>query len=382
LILLVLASVAIAKDPPKRPDIDKAKETFLGEGASDNRARAGVDLAFWAPDTLAEALDELVEKDPQDPKDAEVIAKVAVQTKPRHVRLLLGYAASRFGEVGVEAMRDKIDNDHPHETVRAIGILGFMQAESAWQRLVDLLRHEDERIAVMAARALARIGSKRQAGDLVETALTIGSRHVRTHIGWAVQDMVGSQRTAVGMFNKYAGKPGAIGSNAKEIGFLIMDELAGPEKYKVKFETVRSFFTPKRGVHLPKIKASKEHRERIEKVLGEMKEKVPAYYHLICTALDTIEVSGGDWRFDHRRAAVNLRFADLIKWDRDELLEYYLVRYATIVFLARMGDPTVEHRGWEEGMIDAWWYAMDHTLIALPENLNDFIRQFLKQPPW
>ena len=226
------------------------------------------------------------------------------------------------------------------------------------------------------------VGTAKQVKELVEVAVTVDQIHVRTHIAWAVQDMIGNRKKAITSFGKLQGRPGAVGARAKEMMGVLLDEISDTEKYKQKLEVIRSFFTPKRGVKLPKLKAPKEHRETLERVITGMKEKVPAYYHLICTVVDTIEVSSGDWRFDHKRGAVNIRYADILKWDRDELFEYYLVRYASIICLGKLGDPTLGHRGWEEGMIDGWWYAMDHTLIALPETLKGYVKSFLRAPPW
>jgi hypothetical protein len=377
---ILTAAPALASDPPKRPDIEEVKKTFAEEGPFADRVKAGVALGFWEPDELAKILDEMVKE--QKPRELEVLAKVAVQTKVRHVRLLLGYAISQYGEAGTQALRDRIDNDYPHETVRAIGLLGFLGDPSVWSRLLELIRSENERVGVMAARALARIGTKSQAAELIEVGLTVDNRHVRTHIAWAVQDLLGKKKAALTAFGKFQRQRGAMGARAKEMMAVLMDEISPPQKYKAELADVREFFTPKRGVRIPPLKAPKDHRERIQKVLEAMKERVPAYYHLICTTVDLVEVSSSDYRFDHKRGAINLRYADLIKWDRDELLEYYMVRYATIVCLAKMGDPTQGHRGWEEGMIDGWWYAMDHTLIALPEQLDEFVKQFLRAPPW
>ena len=69
---------------------------------------------------------------------------------------------------------------------------------------------------------------------------------------------------------------------------------------------------------------------------------------------------------------------------RLDLVAYYLVRFTTILFLENLGEPFEGHRGWEEGIAAAWFYAMDHTKLALDENLVAFLEGVLtaNPPPW
>jgi hypothetical protein len=119
-----------------------------------------------------------------------------------------------------------------------------------------------------------------------------------------------------------------------------------------------------------------------------LKQKTPAYYHLVCAAVSKITLTGSDKRFNHRAKTVNFRPAEVLRWkDRDgkpflNLYAYYLVRYSVITFLAQMGDPSEGHRGWEEGIVEAWYYAIDHTDVAVNENLEEFMQEILRKPPW
>jgi hypothetical protein len=58
------------------------------------------------------------------------------------------------------------------------------------------------------------------------------------------------------------------------------------------------------------------------------------------------------------------------------------VRFATIMFLGRMGDPTENHRGCEEGIAEGWRYAMAHTKIAVDEDLSAYLKDTLAKKPW
>ena len=134
---------------------------------------------------------------------------------------------------------------------------------------------------------------------------------------------------------------------------------------------------------IPPIEGKKKNSERLTKVLEQMKETKPAFYHLFCVTVKKVMISGNDWVFQMKPKVVNLRLRDLKRWVRDELWEYYLVRFGTIMFLSYMGDPSNEgHRGWEEGIMDGWQYAMDHTLIAVDEDPSEFMKRVRKKPPW
>jgi len=361
-------------------EIEDLQKIFTAPGDLKARVDAGLGLAKRDPEALARSVDVIMKAGQEG--DAQLLATVAVRTKVRHIRLLLAYGASKFkGQAGL-AFLDKIDNDYPQETIRALECLGFLRDHSAYERIVGLLRNKNEMIAVQAARALARIGLAKDASALAQTALEVDNSHVRLHLTWAVQDMMRSKKKAQGAFGRYMGKRGTIGFRAKEAVAMLEDELTPVEPYKIKLQEVRKFFTPRGGVKVPPIKAPDEQKKLLLEGFEGLKRSSPAWYHFVCTSIKTIEVSGSLWLFEFKRGAINIRFADLIKWSRPELVEYYLVRYAGIMFLGRMGDPTEGHRGWEEGMLDAWIYAMDHTKIALEEDPAEFIKGRIQARPW
>jgi hypothetical protein len=375
LVLLVLLTT-----PAFGAENEELQKIFSSPGDMKARVDAGLQLAKRDPDALAKAVDAVVKAKQEG--DAELLATVAVQTKLRHIRLLLTWGASKFkGQAGA-AFLDRIDNDYPQETIRALECLGFLRDHLAYERIAGLLRNKNELIGIAAARALARIGLSKDVSALVQTALDVNNGHVRLHLTWAVQDMMGSKKKAQSAFGKYMGKRGTIGFRAKEAVALIDDELTPIQKYKIKLAEVRKFFTPRGGTKIPPIKAPDEQKKQIIEGFEGLKRNSPAWYHYVCSSIKMIEVSGAIWLFEFKRGAVNCRFADLIKWNRPELVEYYLVRYAGIMYLARMGDPTEGHRGWEEGMLDAWIYAMDFTKIALEEDPAEFLKERIRARPW
>lgn len=377
--LLVLALLAM---PARGDELEDLRKTFLEGEDSGDRVSAGIKLALAAPDAFATAVEEAVERLKEG--DERILATVAVKLKVRHLRLLLAWAADQWKDLAVPAFLARVDNDYPLETMRAIEAIGFVGAGdgAAMTRLYELLRNPDELIAVEAARAIARVGTKRDAAEVAKNTVEVDNSHVRVHLAWAVQDLVGGRSGALKMFARYAGRNDTIGYRGKEAMAIIDDDLAPPEKYKVKLETIRSFFNPRGGTKPPPVDAPKEEKERIEKALQEIYRKSPAWYHMICSSVKRIKVTGEPEFFDFPNSVLNLKFAELIKWDRSELIEYYLVRYACILFLARMGDPQTGHRGWEEGFIEDWLYAMEHTMIALDEDLRAYVKERLKASPW
>jgi len=377
---LAVSLILLFAAPTHAVEIEELQKIFIGPGDMKARVDAGLQLARRDPDALAKAMDKVVKEGVEG--DAGLLATVAVRTKQRHIRLLLTYGASKFKGQAGKAFLDKVDNDYPQETIRALESLGFLRDHAAYDRVAGLLRNKNELIAIQAARALARIGLSKDVPSLVKLALEVDNGHVRLHLTWAVQDMMRSKKKAGSAFGKYMGKRGTIGFRAKEAVAMIDDELTPVEKYKVKLDEARKFFNPRGGVKPPPIKAPDEQKKLLLAGFEGLKKNSPAWYHYVCTSIKMIEVSGSLDLFEFKRGLVKLRFADLIKWDRPELVEYYLVRYAGIMYLARMGDPTEGHRGWEEGMMDGWTYAMDFTKIAVEEDPVKFLKGRIRARPW
>lgn len=379
-LVLIVSLFLLSGAPARSAEIEDLQNVFITPGDMDARVEAGLQLAKRDPDALAKAMDKVVKEGVEG--DAELLATVAVRVKQRHIRLLLAYGASKFKGQGSIVFLDKIDNDYPQETMRALECLGFLRDNSTYDRVAEQLRNKNELIGIQAARALARIGLAKDVPGLVETTLEVDNSHVRLHLVWAVQDMMRSKKKAQSAFGRYQGKQGTIGYRAKEAVALVDDELTPIENYKIKLDEARKFFTPRGGVKPPPIKAPDEQKKQIEAGLEGLKKNSPAWYHYVCTAINGIEVSGALDLFNFPKGTVNVRFADLIKWNRPELVEYYLVRYAGIMYLGRMGDPTEGHRGWEEGMMDGWIYAMDFTKIAVDEDPAAFLKGRIRARPW
>jgi len=383
--LAVAAVLVVAVVSPARAEdksADWAEKLISGED-EDTRIDAGVKLGWKDPDALALALDKVIKGKREG--DAVVLATIAVRTRVIHVRYLLAWAASRFEGAGA-AFREKIDNDHPMETMRAIECLGLLKDRESAETILIQLRNDDELVALQAARSLGRMPDKKLANRLVEQALSIDNKQVRIHIAWAVQDILKSQKGAMGAFAKYRKRKGTAGFRAKEGYGVLEDELAKPEAYKVKLAVIRKLFAKRGGTKTPPVDGSSESKERFEKVLEQMKKETPDYWHLASTALSGITISGNEKMFDFVAKKMNFRFRDLSGWgERDELYAYYLVRYATIVFLGgSMGEAQEGQRGWEKGIMEGYWYAMEYTKIAVDEDPVKFFASVvnMRPPPW
>ena len=368
--------------------VEDLKEILLKKDASDRvRVKAGVELGTKDPVVFASVLGTL--RTEKREGDEKVLTKIAVMTQARQTRLLAVWAASVFGDLAVESFIDKIDNDHPKETIFACEALGFMKAGAAYDRLAELLRNQNDMIALAATRALSRCAPKAKAKDLAGLSLNVDSSIVRVHLVWAVQDIAGKKKTAMTAFSAYKSKKGSVGFRASEAVNILKDEMSPVQKYEEKLDTVKTVCVPKKGVKLPAIRGKADYTAPVKEALELMAKKAPDYYHLICVSIKVIEIKGEQWILKPKPKAVNLRLLDLVKWKdkktgkiRRDLIEYYLVRYATILFLKEMGDPWEGQRGWEEGMIEGWRYAWAHTQIAVSEDLTTFLKAAIRKKPW
>ena len=104
---------------------------------------------------------------------------------------------------------------------------------------------------------------------------------------------------------------------------------------------------------------------------------------MFCTAVQRIEVKKDAELFDFRRRTIALEASRVKRWaERDGLIEYYLVQYGTIMFLSVMGEPCKGHRGWEEGVMDGWRFALDDGRFGVSKDPDEFMRGVLADPPW
>ena len=250
------------------------------------------------------------------------------------------------------------------------------------ETLLDLVRGEDQQIALQAARALARTGRTKDGSAIVEAVLGVDTEHVRLHLVWALQDMVKSEDKAKALLAKYARKKGTIGYRARDAIDALDDRLAPVEKYQVKFATIRKRFTPSGGRKPPTLSGLSSATTRVQGILDDMKQSRPGYYHLFCAAVEKIQISRNSWVLNFKKRTVNLRAARIAKWDRDPLFVYYFIQYGTIMFLQQMGDPSEGHRGWEEGVMAGWQYAMDSGKVGVDRNPDTFMKGVIDDPPW
>lgn len=382
--LLVGSGAARAEDDARS---DALAKTLVSGTDADERVAAGIKLAGTDPNAYAAALDDLVKEKREG--DVKILASIGVKLKPATTRLYTVWAASRL-DGAADAFAFKIDNDHPYESMRAIDALGYLGDPSVVDKLMFQLRSQKELIGVQAARALCRVATKKQAKDLVDAALDIDNEHVRQHICWTLKDVLKSSKAAGGMFARYQGDRGTVGFRAKEALSFLQDDETRPENYKEKLDTVKDFFGKRSGVKAPPVSGPEEYRVPVEKALADLEKEAPDWFHLVATAVKEITITGSEDLFDVNRQVINLRLRDLVNWKeedgtfRTQLASYYLIRYATIIFLSKMGDPSEGHRGWEEGLTAGWWYAMDYTKIAVDEELYEFLKGIInaRPPPW
>ena len=95
-----------------------------------------------------------------------------------------------------------------------------------------------------------------------------------------------------------------------------------------------------------------------------------------------VQLRDVSWVIDHQLRTVNLRPSRISRWDRDELFNYYLIQYGSIMFLRLLGDPGEGHRGWEQGIMDGWRYAIDSKKIGVDKDPNKFFKGIVQDPPW
>lgn len=385
--LLVFATAAgppaagAAEEPAG--ELGAAAKTLSTATDAEERVRAGILLATKDPDLLFETIEVLAKK--KNEADAPVFAAIAVQAKTPHVRLLLAHTAARVGDAAA-AFSGRIDADHVPQSMRAIEALGYLRAAPALDRLKQLLRSSNETLAIQSARALSRVATKKDVKDLFDTALDVDSSHVRQHIGWTLRDIVGRQAEA--MFEARVGAGGTAGFRAKEaLAFLQDDETKGIDP-KVKLDEIRNLFG--RKTRLPPIGGQEEYRAEVQAAIEALKDSAPEWYHFVCRAVSEITLSGNEAIFEFKKNSLNLRLRDLVGWKdkygklQKDLVQFYVIRFAGILFYQRMGDSGEGHRGWEEGIALGWRYAIDHTTLAVDESLEAYLKDILnrKPPPW
>ncbi|MEN8149838.1 MAG: HEAT repeat domain-containing protein [Planctomycetota bacterium] len=382
---LAFSGVAPAKEEGKSSDW---AEKLVGASDADERIDAGVKLGWKDPDALALALDQVVKAKAEG--DAQIIAAVAVKTRVVSTRYLLAWALSKLEGAAV-ALRERIDNDHPWETMRAMEILGILKDRDSKDAMLQQLRNDNMLVAVQAAKSLGRMGDKKLASEMAEACLTLDDKQVRIHVAWAVQDLLKSQKGAMGAFAKHQRKKGTAGFRAKEAMSILEDEKSPPVAYKLKLDSIRKMFAPKRGRKSPPVNGPSENKDRFVRVLAQMKKDTPDYWHLVSMSLREVTISGEQQLLYFDTKKLNFRFTDLGGWgersesEMDELYAYYLIRYAAIIFLGgHMGEAQEGQRGWEKGVLEAYWYAMEYTKIAVSEDPTEFFLSVINKrpPPW
>ena len=384
--LLGLAPAIPAEE--EEPQAADWAERLINATDPDERIDAGVKLGWKDPDALAKALDTVIKAKTEG--DAIIVATMAVKTRVISTRYLLAWAASKMEGYGA-AFRERIDNDHPWESMRAIECLGVLKDRESKDAIITQLRSDNTLVAMQAARSLGRMGDKKLANELAQQALTIDDKQVRIHIAWAVQDLLGSQKGAMGVFAKLTRKKGTAGFRAKEALSILEDEKSSPVTYKLKLDTIRKMFAKRKGTKTPPIDGPSENKDRFVRVMKAMKTDMPDYWHLVSIAVKEIKISGEQQLLYFDTKKLNFRFTDLGGWgersetEMDELYAYYLIRYATIIFLGgHMGEAQEGQRGWEKGVMEAYWYAMEFTKIAVSEDPMKFYLSIINKrpPPW
>lgn len=377
--LLLAGALARAEDPPVDLVAEKYAKTFLESEDEEQRIEAGLDLCRRNPDRMAAALDTLI-KDRRK-GDVELLATIAVRTRARHTRLLLVWAVSELKGTH-ELFLDRIDYDYMVESMAAIEAIGFLGDPDPIPKLMEYTRGDDELLAVAAARALCRLCKKKHLNAFVKNLLEVDTMHVRLHLVWGVNDIVGKADKAAKVFDRYARGKGTISIRAKDSIDVLKYDPPPALAYKVKLETVRKYFGPKARTKRPKIAGSAEETKKLVAALDTMEKVLPADYHLLCTAVTEIRIAKADRIINPARRIVSLRPSMVAKWDRESLYHYYLVQYSTILFLGMMGEANEGHRGWEEGVMTGWRWAMDTGKLTVEKDPTKFLEQTLQNPPW
>ena len=369
----------LADDPPPDSDGVRLARSLVEDEDLEICLLSAKRLAERHPDQLAGALDKLIKQ--KRIEITGVLVTAAVETKLRHTRLLLVWAVSELAEAS-DLFLAKIDRDRPEESVRAIEALSFVGDHSVVDRMIQIVRGRDEQPALQATRVLARLAKKGDAKEILAATLESDNGHVRDHLVWALQDVLKGAGPAKKMFARYARQDSTPGYRAKDAIQLLDYADAPVEKYKVKFATIRKLFNPKTGVPEPEIVGPEEHVTRVRAIFAGLKKNHAGYYHLLCSAVKKVQISKETWTLEHKTRAVNLRISRIVRWDRDELFDYYFVQYGSIMFLKLLGDPGVGHRGWEQGVMDGWRFALDGKKIAVNADPNLFFKGVIKDPPW
>jgi hypothetical protein len=374
---------AAAKDAPR------TAEAIAGASAQERLDKATA-LEKENVDELVKAFaalgDRKVKRGDDVSPDLELLSEYVVSQRSRALRTMALDAGARLDQEAFAAqIRAKADGEDRLRSALAAEALGMVGGKEDVPRLLELARSPSISIAVRACRAVARIGSKRDAEALMEIALDHEDPEVGDHAAWAAQDILKTQKAMLGKMKKLVGKdagaPRALRYSSLEA--MLADHLE-PFKWKASLEPARELLL-EAATEITINCRDPKRRKRVEDTLAWIKENLPGSHLLVRAAIIGIDVPATppDAHIDITKHTVGIPLSYTVQTPKQ--LAYHVVRAATVIYEKRIGHPFRAHRGWENAVFDSYDVCALAGLYNAGKggiNRDQFLVEILSKRPW
>lgn len=346
-VLLLASALCASAQEDKPPGLDgadvpariKAAETFLAKDA----------------DGCARAVIALGDAEKPGPTDLEFLLEYSIRENNRVLRMLAMDSARRIDPKASAAFyRKHADASDLLKTVYAVQGLSYTGDKTDVKQLLELGGNSNELIAAAAMRALPRLATTKDVDAIFDLGLGHESTRIADYSAWAVQDLLKKPKVVLKRYDKVASSkkdPRAI--RAEAVQAMLLDGAVAAHEWGDTLATTRELF---RAVPAEiEVKgSSKEHVEGVKAGLDWLKQNLPGMHLMLRASAKRIDVPGRDPKLEIELSEeiilVPLRNAA----SSPTQCAYHLAKIAGVLFQKRIGDPCVNHRGWELSVFDLY----------------------------
>lgn len=376
-------AAALAIAAPLRADDDV---TLLREGELAARLEVAARLRSRDLRRLGEALAALPGGKGATSGNVAFLVAFTLGERGRALRVLAVEAAGRCdrsaaGDAFVAALASETDARRAERAAEALGWLGVSGAADG---LLDAVRGRPACVAVTALEALARTASKHDAPRVAAAALAHGADAVTLHGAWAVLDLAGSAKAAIGAFREAAeGEAAPRAARAEDAIAALSEQALRPHRWKTDLAAARKRLL--KAPPLPRVgSGNPQNVDWMTAGLRWLGTQAPEDLWLVCAAVQRIE-SGAvdDTRVDLDEGVI------IYDWDDAGLSEprfaVLTARVAAVIWRRAMGEPSMGRRGWEQPVTDGWDLCAAARLFGAADEgatREDYVRKLLGFRPW
>jgi hypothetical protein len=318
--------------------------------------------------------------------DREFLCAYALGERSRLLRILALEALAHVDKkASAQFFKGKADGKDALQTVVALEALGHLGAKEDLGTAVELIKSPDVIVAVAAADCAARLASSKDLDAIAEAGLAHPSEHVTDHTAWAVLDLLKKPKVAADYYEKKQTKKGdarsiRVGATAA----LLRDGRTPPQEWKDSLTAAKDL-VQKAPVSIEVAATSEEWKKNIAAALEWLKTNMPANELLVRAAAKKIEAPGKkkDSWLDVPGCIIQVP-PDRAVWKPNQLA-LHLFWMGTVLWQARIGEPSLGHRGWEPAISDVWDLCVVAKLYdAGPGGLPraKFVEDQVAKHPW